>query len=715
MPWKLLPSWRQVLLLGVLGAAMLVGAFFVAYARTTVPSADAAAVAQTSTVYYSDGKTLMGKISGGTNRTMIPDIDTIPVVLRQAVMAAEDRDFQTNSGVSPKGIVRAFWTNIKGDSKSQGGSTITQQFVRNYYADVGQQKTYQRKIHEAILAIKINKQKSKDEILRDYLNTIWWGRRSNGLQAAAQAWFPRGLNDYKSLNLSQSAFLAGVIQAPDTFDYRRHEGAVDAGKRAKAEKRFRYVLSGMVQKGWITQQQADAAKLPQLVVRDDLVTNYSDSPTGYLLKFVRDELTNWGFTEQEVEGGGLRIITTFDHDAQVAAETAMDPDKGQFPKTDAEDVHAGLASIDVKTGAVIAMYGGKNYLERQINDATQPVLPGSTFKPFALAAAIEDGHSIFSRYYGNSPLPATGTRNEFGDDYGSRVSLLTGLEKSINTVYVDAAMDIGPEKVVHALTDAGVPADAPGLAAVPSVPLGTANVSPLNMALAYSSFAGQGVRVKKPHSVARVLYRDSRDPWKPPGNPTVKAFPKDVTADVTYALSQVVDAPGGTGTEARAVPGAVAGKTGTHGQDDNTLSAWFVGFSPRIATAVDFYKGNGREDLDGVGGDTHAAFFGGGFPAQIWTAYMKAAVQLKPWKTSDDFPERVCKNCNGQDTSNDSTPAPTSSPSSSPSTSATPVRPTPTPTPTPSQPATSEAPVEPAPDGSGAPAAPAAPQPGASG
>ena len=710
MPWKLLPSWRQILLLGFLGAAMVIGAFFVAYARTTVPAASDTATAETSQVFFSDRKTLIGKISGDANRTII-DIHTVPDVLQKAVLAAEDRDFQTNSGVSPKGIVRAFWTNLKGDSKSQGGSTITQQFVRNYYADVGAQKTYQRKIHEAILAIKINKQKTKAEILQDYLNTIWWGRRSYGIQAAAVSWFPRGANDYKSLDLNQAAFLAAVIQSPDGFDFFR-TGKDNPEKKTRAEARFRYVLRGMVQKGWITQAQADAAHLPQLAERKTV--NYNSGSQGFLLNYVVDELGRLGYSDQQIEGGGLRVFTTFNKDAQAAAVQAMKPvdQGGEFPN-DADDVHSGLASVDVKTGAIIAMYGGKNYLARQINDATRPRAPGSAFKPFALEAAIEEGKSLYSRYQGNSPLTLkeAKTRNEFGRDYGSRVSLLRGLEESINTVYVDAAVDIGPEKVLQTVVDAGVPKNSPGLQAVPSIPLGTADVSPLTMALAYSTFAGGGVRAQRPYSVTSVGWAPSLDravqpeskKWK-----TVKAFPRDVSADVTYALQQVVKS--GTGTGAQAVGVPVAGKTGTNGgQNDDTLTAWFVGFSPRVSTAVDFYRGDGTKDLDGVGGDTNKAFFGGGFPLRIWTAYMKDVVKLEPFATDADFPELACKNCRSGDRysgSGSGTFSPSSSPTPSPGASGgsdNPPNPgggaAPSPTPTPSAPApgTSNPPVEPAP------------------
>ncbi|RZS91178.1 membrane peptidoglycan carboxypeptidase [Motilibacter rhizosphaerae] len=719
-PWKLIPSWRQVLLLGLVGVAVVLGAFAYAYQAIAIPEADKAAVAQSTQVFWSNGD-FLGQFSGGSNRTNVA-IKNVPPVLEHAVISAEDRDFYQNRGISPRGIARALVSNLTSDSKGQGGSTITQQFVRNYYQDVGSQKTYQRKVREAILAIKINQEKSKDQILQDYLNTIWWGRRSYGLQAAAKAWFPRGANDYKSLTLDQSAFLAAVIQAPDTFDYQRADGTIDATRQARAKARFDYVIAGMLKKGWITQQQAQEAKLPQLARPSR--TNYYKGTNGYLLDYVHAQLqAETGWSDEQIEGGGYRIITTLDKDAQAAAVQAMKPKKdgGQFPD-DASDVHAGLASIDVKTGRLIAMYGGPDYLKRQINDAVHGRAPGSSFKPFALAAGLKDGLSLYSTFWGNSPLPSTKTRNEFGQSYGSHVSLLYGLQESINTVYVDEAQQIGPKKVKAAIEAAGIPADTPGLQAVPSIPLGTADVSPLQMALGYSAFANHGVRAEAPQVIDHVFQATHpKRVTKPDATKTVKAFDGDVAADVTFALHKVVTS--GTGTAALGVGAPVAAKTGTNGVQDNTLSAWFVGFTPTVATAVDFYRGDGLQDLDGVGGDTHRAFFGGGFPASVWTAYMKAVSAMPAYAPKGDFPPLACVNCNGrgggavtsepsagtssgpQPSSSPTASAPAPSPSASPTPSA-PVQPSPSPSPSRSTPA--EPPVE-APGGGATPGA-AAPQ-----
>ncbi|NHC16646.1 penicillin-binding transpeptidase domain-containing protein, partial [Motilibacter deserti] len=238
-------------------------------------------------------------------------------------------------------------------------------------------------------------------------------------------------------------------------------------------------------------------------------------------------------------------------------------------------------------------------------------------------------------------LPGGGSvRNEFNESYGSNVSLLTGLRRSVNTVFVDEAIDVGPAKVRQAITSSGIPDDAPGLETNARIPLGIASVSPLQMALGYSTFAGEGMRPKKAYSIQRVWAVDDPDKMliQAPKQPDrVRVFSRDIARDVTYAMEQVVR--NGTGTEALAVGTDVAGKTGTHGVDDKTLTAWFVGFTPELSTAVSFYRGEEtQEDLDGVGGEGTAAFFGGGFPARIWTAYMSAAVELPGYDGGTDFP-----------------------------------------------------------------------------
>ena len=606
-----LPTWRGLLfaigLLAVLGAT----GFGMAYAMTPIPDVNPETQAQTTTVYYADGRTELG--SFGVNRTNV-ELERVPEHLRQAVLAAEDREFYSNRGISPRGIGRALVNNLRGES-TQGGSTITQQYVKN--AHLTSERTYARKSREVLIALKVDRQLSKDQILESYLNTIYWGRGAYGVQAAADEYFGK---DVSKLSVAESAYLAGIIQSPGRYDPRKN--------REGAQRRWAYVLDGMVASGWLSPAQRAKQDFPQV----DRVSRQQrlSGPKGYLLTAVRDELETRGFEQEEIDASGLRVVTTFDRRAQEAAQQAM---AEGFPSSKAAGVHAGLAAVRPGDGAVVAMYGGRDYLDREFNDAVQArKQAGSTFKAFTLAAALEEGIGLDSRWQGDSPIvvPDTTRRttqiaNEFDRDYGS-VDLRTATEQSINTAFVDLTLELGPKRVVDAIEDAGLDGGrAVGLQPGPAVTLGTAAVSPVDLAAAYSTFAAEGKRsswhlisqVKDPDG--ETLYRAQKE--------VGTAFPADVAADVTDALRVVVDGREGTGGAARALGRPVAGKTGTHA--DRT--AWFVGYTPQLSAAVAFYREgrNGEElSLDGVGG--RDPFFGGGYPAEIWTAFARGALEGEP-------------------------------------------------------------------------------------
>jgi membrane peptidoglycan carboxypeptidase len=390
------------------------------------------------------------------------------------VLAAEDRSFYENRGISPSGIARAFWSNLRGNA-TQGGSTITQQYAKNAY--LSQERTYSRKFKEFFIAVKLARRDDKDKILEDYLNTIYFGRGAYGIETAAQTYFGKPAS---RLTVEQGAVLASVIRSPANYDPDDDAEAL--------ENRFNYVLDGMVAKNWLPAGDRAGMQVPK--------TADAKKPKGgqnfYLLDSVRRELKEQGFSDQDIDLGGLRVVTTFDRKAQRSAVRAV---RQERPRENARNVHIGLSAVQPGTGAVLAMYGGSNAGE--LNEATQArVQPGSSFKPFALTGALRDDVGLRSRFNGNSPQELPGTdkevNNEFDLDYGSSVDLVKATEDSINTAYVDLALEIGPRQVMEAAVDAGIPEDTPGLEPNAVIPLGTASVHNIDMANAYATFAAQG-------------------------------------------------------------------------------------------------------------------------------------------------------------------------------------------------------------------------------
>ena len=663
-----------LLIVGLVGLLGAVVAFAVGYAVTPIPDPNRDLTANTTTLYFKDGKSVLGSFHA-QNRISVP-LDQVPKHVQDAVIAAENRTFWTDRGISPTGIVRAAWNTARGQS-TQGGSTITQQYVKNYY--LTQEQTWTRKVKELFITLKVQRQLSKQEILQHYLNTSYYGRGAYGIEVASGAYFGKHVQD---LTPHEAAVLAAILRAPSSYD-----PAVEADNRDALEGRYHYVLRGMAAMRTIPATDAGGAPLPKIApVNNQRIYN---GPGGYLLVQVRKELRRLGYTEQEIETGGLRVTTTYDRRAQQAMEKAF---RQNFPKKNAKGVHAGAAAVRPGTGEVVAMYGGPDYLERQFNDATQAKLqPGSTFKPFALAAALEDDISLKSRFAGNSPFKLdNGDRvnNEFNRDYGRYVDLMRATRDSINTAYVDMTVNaISPRKVVDSALRAGVPEDTAGLDRHAKVSLGFASVSPMDMANSYATFAIGGQRASW-HVVDQVT--DPGGEILHQADPALKReFESDVMRDVNYALQDVVKRGSGE-REAKKLGRPSAGKTGTH--EDQT--AWYVGYTPQLAASVAFYKdadGDGvKESLDDVGGMN--TFFGGGYPARIWTSFMRGALQGQPVQEFPP-PAKIGKAINPKPTW---TPTPTPTPTVTPTPSGSPTTPWPRPTITP-RPRPTEWPPEPDP------------------
>ena len=659
---RYLPSFRQLVGLAVAGFVAMVLLVGVAYAVTPIPSPNELISAQTTIVYFDNGKAEIGRF-GEQNRIIVP-LEQVPEHVQKAVLAAEDRSFYENRGISPTGIARAFWNNLRGDSV-QGGSTITQQYAKNAY--LSQERTYTRKFKEFLIAVKLDRRDDKDKILADYLNTIYFGRGAYGIETAAQTYFDKPAAE---ITVEEGAVLASVIRSPANYDPDE-----DADR---LRPRFDYVLDGMVTKDWLAAGERAGMTVPETAEPG----KPRGGPNYYLMDTVRRELKSRGFTDRDIDLGGLRVTSTFDRRSQRAAVRAV---RAERPTENARNVHIGLSAVEPGTGAVIAMYGGAQ--AGQLNEATQArVQPGSSFKPFALAGALEDGIGLRSTFEGNSPLELPGTDtevgNEFDNDYGSSVDLVTATRESINTAYVDLTLEMGPDRVLDAAVAAGIPEDTPGLEPNAVIPLGTASVRNIDMSAAYATFAADGERAEW-HVVSEVKGANGGTRYEA-DEETTRVFEKDVVADVSYALQQVVRS--GTGGEARSLGRPAAGKTGTAAlRPDTTTSAWFVGYTPQLSAAVSFYKGTGRADLDGVGG--LSTFFGGEYPARIWTAFMLGAME---GQEVQDFPEPAYVG----DTIN---PAPAPSPTET-ETETESESPTPSETPLPSDTATVVPPSEPPPE-----------------
>lgn len=603
------------------------GAFGYLYNRLAIPAADEVALAQTTTVYYNDGTTRMGTFSE-VNRTII-DAATLPDYVPHAIVASEDRTFYTNSGIDVRGILRALYTNVTTGSR-QGGSTLTQQYVERYY--MGDTTSYVGKAKEAILALKINNQQSKDEIIGNYMNTIYFGRGAYGIEAAAKAYYAKPAKD---LTLSEAAMLAGIIPAPSVWD-----PAIDP---EQAKDRWKRVLNLMVEDGWINKTEADAATFPQTVDPNAERKDEWAGPQGYLLEQVRAELKATGaFTDEQIENGGLTIISTIDkakNEAAIAAANTMNEVEGWNNNT----MHLALSSVDPNTGEIVAEYAGHDYLVRQQNAVTQDIsAAASTFKTFTLLANQQEGGSIADIYDGRSPRRFDGlaetVENDGGYSFG-RINLIKAMQYSINTAFVELNEKIGPEKTFKAAVDAGIPEDTLGLDSTLLNVLGFAAPHNIDLTAAYATIASGGYRIT-PHIVREVKNGEGQVVYKTIIDPKQVFTAEDLSA-VMPALEAVMER-GGTGETVATLGRKVAGKTGT---SEEQKSAQFIGMIPQLVTAVSMYQSdeNGNPvPLTNIGGLDQ--FHGGDWPANVWLAYMEKATEGMedidyPWKV--EVPLRV--------------------------------------------------------------------------
>jgi penicillin-binding protein 1A len=658
---------------------------------------------QTTYIYDADGNQI-ATLHAGVDRTII-ELREMPKALRNAVIAVEDQDFYGHGGIDPIGILRAAWTDVVAGEVVQGGSTITQQVVKTIYAgeyreDENGQEIYVtpprsigQKVREALLAIKVEQSFTKDEILEKYLNTVYFGRGAYGVQAAAQTYYQK---DAEDLTIAESAMLAGLIRSPGSYD-----PVVDPDGAALDRRNF--VLDRMVAEGYLDADRGEATKA------EDVRTNAIDQfggvrfrgDIGYFLDHTRRTLIA-EYGEAAVFGGGLRVTTSLDMDLQRAAEDAV------ATNLDTEgDPDAALVAIDPRTGAVVAMVGGRNFNQEHVNLATGAGgtgrQAGSAFKPFTLIAALEQGYALNKYWQGPSSIeiddPACYTNGEpwevgnASDSESGTFTLLSATTHSVNTVYAQVVSAVTPAAVVGVAERMGIRSD---LSAVCSIALGTQDVTPLDMATAYATLAARGIH-RDPSPLLRVADPNGEELFTPDEGERVLR-PND--ADLaTYALATVVTS--GTGTNARLPDGRpVAGKTGTN---QEYRDAWFCGYTPQLATCVWVGYAEGQISMTNIEG--YSAVFGGTIPANIWRDFMEQAMA---GRRVIEFHEPVFDGY----TLGPPTPVPSPTPSPSPSESPSP-EPSESPSPEPSQsPTPSESPSpEPSPTVSPTPGASPTPAP----
>ncbi|WP_432172169.1 transglycosylase domain-containing protein [Streptomyces sp. Tue6028] len=626
---RIVPTWRMVFGTFLVALLLLIGFFALGYYLVKIPPANAAATKQSNVYLYADGSQLAR--DGEVNRENV-SLAKISKDAQHATLAAEDRDFYSESAVDPQAMLRAAWNTATGKGR-QSGSTITQQYVKNYY--LGQEQTVTRKAKEFFISIKLDREKSKDDILEGYLNTSYYGRNAYGIQAAAQAYY--GV-DADELTVGQGAYLAALLNAPSEYDVIAHPE-----NKPAALARWNYVLDGMIAKKWLTPAERTGVKFP--APKQAKGSAGMSGQRGYLVQAVKEYLTSNKIVDEDtLAAGGYRITTTLQkpkQDAFVKAvdDQVMDKLDKKNRKTDTY-VRAGGVAIDPSNGKVVAMYGGIDYTKQYVNNATRrDYQVGSTFKPFVFTAAVEnhsttgDGRMINPNtvYDGTNKRPVRGwsggayaPENEDGYSYGD-ITVRTATDRSVNSVYAQMAVDVGPDEVEKTAVSLGIPSNTPDLTASPSIALGPATASVLDMAEAYATLANHGRRGT--YSLVEKITKDGAEAVELPSRDTHQAVSREAADTTTSVLRSVVE--GGTGTAAQAAGRPTAGKTGTAEEDQ---AAWFAGYTPDLATVVSVMGQDpdtgAHKPLYGALGETRIN--GGAYPARIWAQFTRTALRGTP-------------------------------------------------------------------------------------
>ena len=668
---KVLGFFKWLLIVGLAFTLLLSMIGVILYRRLELPEPNSDFTTSNTYLYYRDGETELGNLSVH-NRQPIT-YEEMPQYIKDAVIAAEDRTFWTNQGISFVGLGRNAIRLVTGGEVA-GGSTITQQYIKLMYLTT--ERTLQRKLKEMVLATKMSREVPKEEILQNYLNTIYFGRGAYGIQAASRAFFDI---DASAMNLQQSASLAAILNIPAQLD------PADEENWDAFLARYNYVIDGMLTMGTITQQQHDEAYNNPPEFPDVPVSDLYAGANGFLIKMVEEELRERGFSDEEIYGGGLRVTTTFEKANQdklvevVEKYVAQANDRSRVDMGD-DQLNIGAASVEVGTGEVLAVYGGPDFINNSRNWATTPRPAASSFKPYALVAALRGGQSLQTMVNGNSFTPPGDSvpLNNAGFQNFGQIPVQRAIEVSSNTAFVDLVLKTpnGASETIKAANDAGVP-EGPGWEANARIPLGAAEVSPIDQANGYATFANAGAR-NTAHVVKEVTNSEGDVVYRGNAN-SVPAIEPYVTADVNYALQGVIQR--GTATSISSINRPAAAKTGTNMiESGEVTSSWLVGYTMQISTAVMMVGGDsGTLDLQQWNYDTASV------PNSIWLEYMLTATADQP---RVDFPP--ASNVNHTPTP---TPTPSDTPTPEPSQTVTPSEEPPTTEPTETVPPTTAPPT----------------------
>jgi membrane peptidoglycan carboxypeptidase len=619
---------RKIALVGLLLAVLTpVLAFFVGWLFLTVPSPAALAAQrkQVTTIMASDGTTEIGRYVPEQGNRIEINIDQVPVHAQNAVLAAEDRSFRSNPGFDIAGITRAAWKQLTGGTG--GGSTITQQYVK---VATGQDEySIFRKFREVVVAAKITKQNSKDQILEDYLNTIYFGRGAYGIQAASQAYF---IKNVQSLNPSEAAVLAAAIRSPSRLD--------PAKNLQQSESRWNFVLDGMVAQGWLSQDDRAVMQYPATTAPGQAPGSPTDD-RAHIVDRVLEELEKQGINRGQLAVNGGRVSTTIDARAQrLAREAVLTELRGQ-----PNNLHSSLVAIDPHDGGVTAYYGGPK--GDGFDLAGGPAWnPGSAFKPFTMMAALQQDIGLNSIYGGDSPLVIAGIpyANSESRNYRS-LTLHEAMTQSVNTAFVRLAEKVGPQAIRDAALQAGIPEQINGKRAMSEldsgqpaigITLGQYPVHTIDMASAYATFAADGMRhdpffvreyVNAQGEIGYTHRNEPKQAFDPTNLERNSRLARNLTATLTdVARSSQIPLDGGR---------QVAVKTGTHQRGDTgtNSAAWTVGYTPSISTAV--WVGDPANSA--IKNQDGSDIFGRGLPGGIWQRFMNSYLVGTPMETFPEF------------------------------------------------------------------------------